>query len=72
VNALAAAWGSLRVGTAQAVWCDLDEPLDSATTGADWAWLRAILATGVLSGHVASFRLVRSAHHPVVLPSENR
>jgi Histidine kinase-like ATPase domain len=49
VDQLAAAWGSLRIGNAQAVWCDLDERLDSAALSTQWAWLRAIVAAGVLS-----------------------
>ena len=43
VNAVAAAWGSFRAGHAQAVWCDLGQPLDVPAADA-FAWLRALLA----------------------------
>lgn len=45
VDAVAAAWGSFRVGRAQAVWCDLGKPLDTAVSGKAWAWLHPLIAT---------------------------
>jgi anti-sigma regulatory factor (Ser/Thr protein kinase) len=49
VNTIAASWGSFRAGHVQVVWCDLGQPLDSATAGDTWAWLRAVLATTPLA-----------------------
>lgn len=43
VDALSAQWGSFRAAQAQAVWCDLGQPLDVAA-GEAWAWLTAVLA----------------------------
>jgi anti-sigma regulatory factor (Ser/Thr protein kinase) len=48
VDAVAAAWGSFRVGRALAVWCDLGKPLDLPVSQA-WAWLQPVLAAGALA-----------------------
>ena len=43
VDAVAADWGSFRIGQVQAVWCDLGKPLDAVPAEA-WAWLRPLIA----------------------------
>jgi serine/threonine-protein kinase RsbW len=48
VGALAARWGHFRLDSAQAVWCDLGQPLYAAPSDA-WAWLRLVLAACPLS-----------------------
>ncbi len=51
VDAVAAAWGCFRAGNAQAVWCDIGEPLDEAASYA-WAWLLLpVLAATSLSAN---------------------
>ncbi|HUY46046.1 MAG TPA: ATP-binding protein [Streptosporangiaceae bacterium] len=44
VDAVAAAWGSFRAGSAQAVWCDLGKPLNVVVSTDASAWLRVILS----------------------------
>ena len=51
VDAIAADWGSFRVGRALAVWCDLEKPFDRPASQA-WAWLRPVLAAGVLGAEI--------------------
>jgi hypothetical protein len=52
VDAMAAAWGSFRIGSAQTVWCDLGAV---PGTGANsWAWLPAAVADGALVPLAAS------------------
>jgi anti-sigma regulatory factor (Ser/Thr protein kinase) len=48
VDALAARWGSFRLAGAQAVWCDLGQPLHAAASDA-WAWLDSVLSMCTLS-----------------------
>jgi anti-sigma regulatory factor (Ser/Thr protein kinase) len=48
VDALAARWGSFRVPSARAVWCDFGQPLHAAT-GDAWAWLYLVLSVCDLS-----------------------
>ncbi len=43
VDSVAARWGSFRLPGAQAVWCDLGQPL-RAPAGDAWAWLRYVLS----------------------------
>lgn len=43
VDELAARWGSLELGGAQVVWCDLGQPL-RAPAADTWAWLLPVLA----------------------------
>jgi anti-sigma regulatory factor (Ser/Thr protein kinase) len=45
VDALAASWGTFRIGHVRAVWCDLMKPLCRLGAGDEWAWLRPVLAT---------------------------
>jgi Histidine kinase-like ATPase domain len=44
VDSVATRWGSFRLPGAQAVWCDLGQPLRAPDSDA-WAWLRCVLAT---------------------------
>jgi anti-sigma regulatory factor (Ser/Thr protein kinase) len=48
VDSLAARWGSFRPAGAQAVWCDLGQPLHAAASDA-WAWLHLALSVCDLS-----------------------
>jgi serine/threonine-protein kinase RsbW len=43
VDSVAVQWGSFRLPGAQAVWCDLGQPLRAPDADA-WAWLRTVLA----------------------------
>ena len=43
VDSVAARWGSFRLPGAQAVWCDLGQPL-RAPAGDAWAWLHCVLS----------------------------
>ena len=48
VEGLSASWGSFRLPRAQAVLCDLGQPL-RAPAGDAWAWLRLVLSARDLS-----------------------
>jgi anti-sigma regulatory factor (Ser/Thr protein kinase) len=48
VDSLAARWGSFRLAGVRAVWCDLGQPLQAASSDA-WAWLNPVLSMRTLS-----------------------
>jgi len=50
VDAVAAAWGSFRIGYSRAVWCDLGRPLNAVAGSEASAWLRVALANISLAG----------------------
>ena len=64
VDAVAAAWGSIRIGRAQAVWCDLGKPLGTSPDGEALAWLRAALAGVALAVPRAGAAWLSSACEP--------
>jgi anti-sigma regulatory factor (Ser/Thr protein kinase) len=50
VDSLTARWGSFRLASAQAVWCDFGQPLRAAASDA-WAWLHLVLSVCDLSAN---------------------
>lgn len=49
VEAISAQWDSFRTAGAQAVWCDLGQPLREVDEEA-WAWLRTVLSVSPFTG----------------------
>ncbi len=73
VDSISAQWGSIRLGRARVVWCDLGQPLDAVADDA-WTWLAWLLtmvpltAPGTQPGPVcgaAGRRVGWLSHHVV-------
>ena len=52
VDSVAVRWGSFRLPGAQAVWCDLGQPLRAPDADA-WAWLRTVCLPVAEARHAA-------------------
>lgn len=60
VDSVAVRWGSFQLPHAQAVWCDLGQPLCASDTDA-WAWLHRVLADFPLADGVPCSSVGRRA-----------